>query len=41
VDKGGYEVDIAFDGTIDGDRLIGQCSSGGFEFSATGKRTSG
>ena len=36
--KGDSEVDVAFEGTLTGDRLVGGCTSGGYEFAATGTR---
>ena len=36
--KGETEVEVAFDGTIAGDRLTGLCVSGGFEFEANAVR---
>ena len=39
--KGETEVDVAFDGRIAGDRLAGECVSGGFEFPATAIRVRG
>ena len=36
--KGDSEVDVAFEGTLTGDRLVGECTSGGYEFAATGTR---
>lgn len=36
--KGETEVDVAFDGRIADDRLVGECVSGGFEFAATATR---
>ena len=36
--KGETEVEVAFDGTIAGDRLTGICVSGGFEFEANAVR---
>lgn len=39
--KGETEVDVAFDGRIAGDRLVGECVSAGFEFPATAARVRG
>ena len=39
--KGETEVDVAFDGRIAGDRLVGECVSAGFEFPATATRVRG
>ena len=36
--KGDSEVDVAFEGTLTGDGIVGECTSGGFEFPATGAR---
>ena len=36
--KGETEVEVEFDGTIGGDRLAGECNSGGFDFEATAVR---
>ena len=36
--KGETEVDVEFVGTISGDRLAGDCTSGGFEFAASAVR---
>ena len=36
--KGDSEVDVAFEGTLTGDGIVGECTSGGFEFATTGAR---
>lgn len=36
VEKGGWQVEVVFDGRITGSRLVGQCVSGGVEFPASG-----
>ena len=36
--KGEVELDIAFDGTIAGDRMTGQCTADGHEFDAAARR---
>ena len=38
IDKGGWSVDVDFEGVVRGDRLVGNCFGDGFEMHATGVR---
>ena len=38
LDKGGWSIELSFDGKVEGDRMIGECTASGATFPVEGKR---
>ena len=41
IDKGGWSIELSFDGKVDGDRIEGECTAAGSAFAVQGTRDKG